>query len=839
MKLFFKYLTLLLIIVQAIQGQTQEKKQVFEHLTVENGLSESVVTSIYKDNRGFMWFGTQNGLNKYDGYNFIKYFSNDTVKGSISGNYIRCIFEDKNGNLWIGTDKNGLNKYNRSLDSFEIFLKKEKDSVFSDNSVLSIMETSKGRLFIGTDQGICEFDYNLNACIRPEWGSHTLTFTELSVHCVLQQGDTLWLGTNKGLLYYLNNSDEFQQFVYDPDNESTSSNNIVHSLLLDSNGDLIVGTNEGLNLYQPEEKKFRRFYYQPGTPGNLRKSEIQNIVEDRNSNLWIGSFGGGLLKVKRSTRESTIFINDPANPSSLNNDYIYSLFYDNSGILWIGTYGGGINKIDFVKIHFNSLSGKPGQEKSLLSNEVSGLYANDSMVWIGTDNGISIYNKSDEQFSDIKHNPSEPRSISSNIVYSIIEDSEKNLWIGTSGGGLNKLSLQNRIKKNYTFDRISHSPNDPGTILSNTIYCLYEDLTGNIWVGTPDGLNLIDKNGRLLAGFTDSPDKPGSLISSEIYSITQDYKGIIWIGTYNGLNRFNKDDSTFTFIRIPELSEKGINTETIYCLHPDISGELWIGTDNAGLFRFNPDNKNLVRYTQSDGLPDNVIYSITSDIGDNLWISTNNGLARIMINEGTEDITVVRYNSENGLDVDAFNIGASAQSGDGNLYFGSYKGVTWFHPADVSGNSTVPPVYITGIDLFFNPVAISRDGSTPISSHISETKRIELTHRQNVLNFHFSALNYIEPDKNNFAFMFEGLDNDWNYVKGQREAQYLYIPPGEYVFRVKASNNDGLWNETGASLEVYIAIPFTGTVWFYLIRAIGLVIMVLILIREIMMVSVA
>lgn len=799
-----------------IQVQAQFDKEVFEELSTEAGLSSTVVTSILKDSQGFMWFGTQNGLNKFDGYTFTTYTYSDTSTNSISGNYILTIFEDKDENIWIGTQKNGLNKYNRAKNNFENFKNDTTNPTsISSNNVRIATQMPDGTLYFGTEKCVNIYDpINKSFQTLPLLNKNQ-NLSSLAINALFSDDDgSIWIGTNNGLFWYFPETKNLQEFHHDSQKTNTLSSDYINDIIKLSTGELCIATNMGLNIYNSQTEDFNQFYYNQNNVYNEAKSELQALVEDNRGNLWLGSFGGGLVKLDISSKRIAFFVNGPENNTSLSNDYIYSLYFDDAGILWIGTYGGGINKIDLVKIRFENIQHNP-ERNSLGSNDVYSILPMNNEIWFGTDNGISILDKSSDLFSTLNL-ASESANFDGKSVYSMLEDSQRNIWIGTAGDGLSKINKEDRENEIVSLKTFTSQSPAFEKINDDEVLCLFEDHNEHIWVGTTNGISVV-KNDRIVASFYHEHSDSLSLADNEIYCITQDKQKDIWIGTFAGLNKFNSSDSTFhTLSHDPKI--KNSLSYTIYSLYCDNDGYLWAGTDNGGLLKINPQNNQLVlQFTKDDQLPDNVIYGILEDKESNLWLSSNKGITKAIKQGNSDNLTFINYNTSNWLWINSYNIGAFAKGSDEMLYFGSFEGVTYFDPDQVKGNNYLPPVYITDFQLFFKPVEISADKSTPLSRNISETKTIKLKHDQNVIKFGFTALNYIQAEKNMFAFRMKGLEENWNYTTGSREAQYLYLPPGEYRFQVKASNNNGVWNEEGASVDIIIKPRFTQTLWFYII----------------------
>jgi signal transduction histidine kinase/ligand-binding sensor domain-containing protein len=795
-------------------------QDVFEILSTEQGLSSSVVTCILKDQKGFMWFGTQNGLNRYDGYNFTQYYS-DTLSHSISGNYIRAIYEDSFGNLWIGTERHGLNRYDRKMDRFYRIRMEEYPS--QNVTISAIIQLDENRLLIGMNEGLATFnikDEKIELFPVMSGDKKIENFT-VEVFFIDDSGLT-WIGTDKGLFRLEPGKQEAAVFRVEPENLLSISNNNINEIYRTKNGKLLIGTNEGLNVFNDKTGHFKQLNLKTGNLENAELNEIHALAEDKRGNLWIGTFGGGLLKGKIDDDHFLVFKNIPNDPESLSNDYIYSMFFDPTGVLWVGTYGGGINKLEMLNISFSGLWRNEKSLNTLAGNEVFSILPVGRELWIGTDNGLSIYDQDKKTYTNIREVQADPKSLSDNTIYCLLQDQKRNIWLGTAAGGLNKLEADKRDKNQYSFIRFNTEQDQTRKLMRDEILCLFEDGSGKIWVGTRNGLNLINED-SVIQDF----DSKSFFNNGEIYVITTDPSGKIWIGTTEGLYKFDISSNTFIHFNDQQLHDNSGNRITIYSIYADAKGTLWIGTDNAGLIRMDANNGEvLANYNKANGLPDNVIYGTLEDQENNLWLSSNNGIIKAIRHEGSNRLSFVSFNSKNHLPTEAFNIGAYASDENGNLYFGSFEGVTYFHPDNVAGNKNKPPVVITRFQLFFKDVPISENGTSPLSQHISETPKLELKHNQSVLKFEFAALNYLEPDKNRYAFKMEKLDNDWNFSDDQRQAQYLYIPPGEYTFRVKASNNDGLWNEEGTAIDIVIKPPFTQTIWFFLIVFVVLVLVI-------------
>ena len=810
-----KYLLLNIILISFLYAGYGQGTPAFERIGRGDGLSETVVTCMLKDHRGFMWFGTQHGLNKYDGYEFTVYYHNDSIAGSLPGDYIRCLAEDGNGDLWIGTDRAGLCRYDRRADRFErIPFDTASPVPLKGVSVLDINALDDGSLMIGADFGVFLYEPGSGMVSIAEWAQRFGMLGE-TVETILATDRFILAGTHKGLVKYDRTSGALQRYTHTPHDEKTISNNTVHCLMHDSRRRILAGTNAGLDLFDPVTGRFSRFPGSKSGSEGMAQSEIHAMEEDSHGNLWIGTFGSGLFRIDAGSGAAARFTPQGERSPAPGDDYIYSLMYDPAGMLWIGTYGDGIGKLEFTNMDFNRLEHEPGNPKSLPGSEVYAIHGRGRQLWFGTDRGLCRYDAAAGDFMHFRHDPENRGTLSSDEVYSVLQDSWGNVWAGTGRKGLNRLAAGSL----NTFERILHVPGTGKGISSNEILCITEGSDSCIWIGTSRGVDILDSSGKVLLSWCKS--KPFGM--NEVFDILHAADGTIWAASGRGLARFDRSDSSLVIVEFTGMEEE---SPSVYSIAEDPGGNIWLGTENAGLVRLASDGSFIRSYTVRDVLPDNVIYALVFDAEGNLWISTNNGLAKIMRQEEMEKLTVVRYSKEQGQEVDAFNIGAGFRNGDGSLWFGSYRGVTWFRPEDVRGNTLIPPVCLTGFQLFFKPVPISPEGETPLTAHISEVESIVLDHHQNVLKFTFAALNYIQSNRNRYAFRMEGLEDDWNYSRN-RGAQYLYVPPGNYTFRVMAANNHGLWNTEGVSLAITVKPPFTSTVWFYLLLGAGLVILVI------------
>ncbi len=804
----------------------------FEHIMSDKGLSQNTIHYILQDKQGFMWFATEDGLDKYDGYNFEIFKNIPNDKNSISDNFIWTLYQDKRGNLWIGTNSGGLCKFDRMLDQFDNYRNIPSDSSsLSSNNVRAIFEDDKGNLWIGTEGGgLNELDERNNVFkhFRHEPGNpHSLSNnTVLSIY-EDKQG-TLWIGTDGGLDRFNKSEGNFQRFHYVPNDIHTISNNVVLSLYEDRSGGFWVGTLFGLNYFDRKSGKFYRYFSNLDISSSLDNGRINSILEDETGTLWVAT-GGGLYQFDRKKKKFISFTHNPSHSSSLSNNNILSLYEDYSGIIWIGTAEGGIIKFDRERMKFKHYMYDPTNPNSLSYNTVRSLYQDkDGIIWIGTlGGGLNRLDRRTNQYTHYLYSSLNPYSLDNNSVISIYRDRAGTLWVGTWGGGLNK--AVGTYGKNIKFEHYLTNPSETNSISNNIVQAIYEDRQGRFWIGTGIGLDIMDrKTGRFYSYTNDNKD-PNSISDNQIQScIKEDMNGNLWIGTWNGLNKLDLSTvplkppfGRLNFNRYHHIAGKqsSLSDNRVISIYEDKSGTLWFGTYGGGLNKLDVSQQKLnngrarfIHYSIKDGLASNIIYGILGDDEGNLWLSTDNGLSKF--NPKTE--TFSNYFESDGLQGNQFFWGASFKGINGELFFGGTNGLNAFYPSQLKENRHIPPIVITDLQIFNRPVEIGAKGS-PLVKSIFETKEIKLSYSQNVFSLEFAALDFTAPNKNQYEYMMEGFDKNWVKSGNRRFVTYTNLDPGTYTFRVKGSNNDGIWNNKGASLKIIILPPFWRTWWFIII----------------------
>ena len=796
----------------------QAPEIIFKHLTTKMGLSQSTVTCILQDSNGFMWFGTYNGLNKYDGYKFTIYRHDPANSTGISSNRISALLEDEDGTLWVGTSDGGLNRYNQEFDTFTHFKFNPADpQTISNNSLTSVIEGKNGSLWIGTSWGLNRFDKDKNVFTRYFHNPQDSTsLINDSVKEVMEDDEGgLWVGTKGGGLDYFDQTRQvFIHHQHDKSNHNSLSNNDIRSLFTDSKGNIWAGTHHGLNLINKSSRTIKRYVHDPAKPNSINHNVVLSLTEDAKGRLWIGTENGGINILDQ---DKNLFYHYPLNknnPAGLNSGSIHALYTDPNNSIWAGTFDGGVNWVDNNRKKFKHFKRNYNDPTSLNSDFIYDL-AEDKKgnVWVSTGEGLSLFNQEQENFRHFTPEAGNPNSLSSKFLTSLMADREDNLWIGTWGGGLTRLN-----KDRNHFIHFRHEQDNPESINSDYIRSLAEDQDGNIWIGTfGKGLNYYSLSEQKFSSFRYNKTDSSSLTSDYVSCVLVDSRGNVWVGTEgDGLNLYDKKNNNFIHFKAKESSPGSLSYNFIHSVFEDSKGRIWVATA-FGLNLFNAAENTFKVYNENDGLPDNTIKSLQEDDQGNLWISTHKGISKFSPETGL----VRNFTPEDGLQGYEFS-DASLKTRNGHLYFSSTNGFNSFHPDEIRDNMVAPPVFITGFKIF-NKEAIAGGENSPLEKVITHTKKIVLSYDQSVLSFDFAAINYTSPEENQYAYMLEGFDNGWTQASHTRTATYTNLDPGKYIFRVKASNNDGIWNKEGTALSVIITPPYWMTWWFRTLLALGII----------------
>jgi len=805
---------LLISLISMLLPQTSHAIK-FEHLTVEDGLPSNFTTYAVQDDQGFMWFATKNGLVKYDGIEFVVYQHDPDNLNSLSNNYIWSLLKDHHGILWISTIGGGVNKFDPMTETFTRYQHDENNAnSLANDIVLSMFEDRAGILWIATGEGLSRLDPKNETFINYQHHPNNLnSLSHNHLFSIEQDGDgMLWIATFGGGLNKFNPETEtFTHYQHDENNHNSLINDSIYQVYLDSQEILWIATVGGLDRYDLNSHIFTHYQYDKNNPNTLNHDSVVSILEDRRGILWIGTTGNGLNRFDQHTNRFDHYQYEPGDPSNLSDNIVFDIYEDINGALWIMTQNGGINKYDPGNDRFVHYYSHPLKKNGLNNNKVSAIYEdNNGLLWIGTKGGgLNKFDRQTGTFIHYQHDAHQ-NSLSNNLVTAIHPDTTGALWIATEGGGLNQF-----VPETETF---VHYPND-----FEAIWDIDIDLAGDVWIAyIGNGVSKLNPKSKTMVHYQVEQNNPNALMTNWISVVKADSVGLIWIGTDEmGVSRLDPVNEIFTHYLPDDKDSQSLSNGVVNTIFEDSKGTIWIGT-YGGLNKFNHLSQNFTIYSIKQGLAGNSVAGILEDNQGFLWISTNNGLSQF--DPQTE--TFRNYDKRDGLQSNFFLPHAAYKSVTGELFFGGSHGFNAFYPDKLVDNPYKPPVVLTDFKVFNQSVAIGQ--KSPLQKHISFAKQVTLSSQQSVFHFKFAALNYSASEKNQYAYMMAGFDQDWTYVDShQRFATYTNLDAGEYTFRVKASNNDGLWNETGTAIKVIIMPPWWQTWWAYSLYVLAILVSLL------------
>ncbi len=838
----------------------------FDRLTPEDGLSQFSANAIIQDSQGYLWIGTQDGLNRYDGYDFVVYKTDPEDPDSLWDNFVNGLWADRDGSLWVTTATAGaINRYDPFTETLARFrLDAADDPEAPEPAIINnraLWKDEEGRLWIGTFGGGLFILDPATGAARHKFARAGIDggLTDDRISIVLEDsGGTVWIGTFGGGLFrrlppVAGEDERFERLANDPDDPASLANDTVTDLYEDSSGELWVGTGGGgLSRFDRASGSFES--YRVGDSGSRRiagdfiPANQRPILEDREGHLWVVT-NGGLSRLDSSRRHVADYRADPSDPVT---GPVSVLFEDRNGRLWVGTLGGGLYLYDREHDEFTHFTLDPADPQSLSSNIVGTIFEDRSgIVWFGTGNGgAASFSRHKHRFEQLRLSPSDPDGLTDSKVFSILEDHEGTLWVGTLDGGLHKFNE----RREKIVERYSLLPGSPRDIGSTAVRAVYQDRRGNLWAGTQGtGVFLIDRRaGVVERSYAFDPDDSMSLSNNFISAFFEDSLGQLWVGTNVGLNRFDRESGTFErFVNDPQdptslpnnfarflyeapngnlwvgtaggfaLFDRESETFTAYSRRPDDpaslandnvmdlledgKGGIWVATYGGGLDHCSIESDRCTHFTRADGLPTDSIYSLLPDEEGYLWVSSNQGLCRF----NPRRRSCRTYDASDGLGGNEFNGRSFFVAEDGEMLFGGMHGVTSFYPGRAKDSGFRPSIVITAFRRF--------DAVERFDRAVQELDRIELSHKDDFFSFEFAALDYTNPDKTRYAYKLEGFDEDWVYSGTRRYASYTNLDGGTYAFRVKGTNVDGLWNEMEDSVEVVVVPPPWKTWWAYVL----------------------
>jgi ligand-binding sensor domain-containing protein/signal transduction histidine kinase len=816
MQLRHRFLSFCFVTLSVI-SYSQKPNIKFGHLDINQGLSQNNVMCIMQDMRGFMWFGTRDGLNKYDGYKFTIYRNDPRDNHSISSNFITALAEDSKGNIWVSTRGGGLNRYNREKDQFDHFKHDgSKGNSLSSNLLDGMYKDHNDNLWLCTeDAGIDFYDQEKKTFRNfrhSEKNSNTVSSN--SVRCIFEDSDrNIWIGTYDGIVDVYNPTN--QTFSHYDGKSTGTAIKGVKAIIEDSKKRIWIGTvGQGLYRFDKPNNSFKLYASNYRDDENISGNVIAAIIEDDEKKLWVGTENNGLDIFDPETETFYHHVHDQIDEKSISQNSIYSIYKDNLGTMWVGTFAGGINIYGNQYFsHFNHTSYK----NSLSHNNVLCLAeSSNGKLWIGTDGGgANLFDPVTKNFTHFLHQEGNKNSICGNYVLSVCEDSKGNVWFGTWANGI---SVYN--PKSKSFKHFKNNPDDPSSLSNDNAWVIFEDHDRNVWIGTyGGGLNrFIEKNNS----FKSFGDATTSLLTRQIYALEEDEKGNLWIGTDGaGVQIFNKNSGHFETLK-HQSNSNSLSDDRINYIYKDENHNFWICTMSGLSFYDTKTNKFKV-YSINDGLPNNVIFGALKNENGDVWISTNRGLSRLDVK--TNKFT--NFTPADGLQSYEFKGHAVCKSKWGAFYFGGINGFNEFYPLHVRETASEAPLVFTDFQIFNKNIAIAKDDKdpSPLKKAISETSEITLPDRNSVISFEFASLNFTGGEKKQYSYKLEGFDKDWNYIGTRHTATYTNLDPGTYFFKVRSLNNLREWSSNEATIKLIITPPFWKTWWFRILAILGVVLL--------------
>lgn len=773
----------------------------FHHISIDDGLSDGSVYAIMQDSQGFIWIGTQDGLNRFDGDKFKVFKHTPFDSTSLVDGSVRALLEDSRGQIWVGT-RNGLSCFEPVRAVFQNFVHQPADSFsLGGDHVESIFEDSRGRLWIGTnqsglnllDRATGHFKHFVSDANNKQSISHN------RVRDIAEGANgRLWIATlGGGLNLFDPETGIFEQVPID-ELKTMRAHKFIMSLHVDQKRPTIVwlGTyGGGLLRFDSSRRQFEHFRQQSGEKNSVSDDRIFDITTDATGRIWLATFDGGLNVLDYQAKKFECFKSDPQKPRSLGANFVRCIFLDRAENLWIGTNLAGLNKIDTKPIKFTVLRNDPDEPASLANNYVNAIAIDgEGALWVGTNKGLDVLRPNSSGFMHLWSD------VSNAFVSSLVVDESEGVWFGTFGKGLYHHMAGSKPKP-YVLKSSS--------VLDNRITALYLSRNRVLWVGTINGLCALNLQNKNEVVYQHDPGNPNSLSQNRINCLLEDKFGNMWIGTLDGgLNRLEPGSGDSQRFQKDYDVRSSLSHDAVNCLFEDAEGDLWIGTNNgldrmsrtAGGVRFE-------HFFEADGLSGSNVRGILSDALGNLWVSTGKGISKF-IPKMPADRRFKNYGRWHGLEGQSFMPEACGQSRDGLMYFGSIGGVVRFNPLQLPDNPYSPPLAITSFKLLNQEVELD--------TAISRVKCVKLAHNENTFSIEFAALDFTESKKNRYAHKMEGLDEEWINAGARRYVSYAGVEPGEYRFLVKGANNDGIWNEIPATLNIIIAPPYWQTWWFRL-----------------------
>lgn len=786
----------------------------FDRFDMDQGLSHSYIRCILQDHQGYIWIGTYNGLNKFDGYNFETFYYQLNDSTSIPSNTIRSMHLDKNNNLWIGTTR-GLCRYNPNLNNFVNYSLNYGFNLHPYD-ILAIESDNNNNIWIGTySYGAIKIDFEKqNHQYFPNNNK-----TPIDVRAIFTDNkQNIWIGTSGNGIFIINNkTNTIKHIEHNSSNKYSLPGNRIQDIKQTTNNYIWVACYQNgvasIHVDSIETQKFTIFKHQTGNKNSLSDNSARVLCPDKNEGIWIGCTNTGLHYFNNKTKKFTNYRHNQYNTSTISSDNIFAIHHDNDSNIWIGTYSDGLNFLTKSKQIFEHYKKYPGIVDCPSQDAIWDFAEdNNGNIWIAIDGGgLNKFNPVNKKFD---YYNSSNTNITANNFLSVYIDNENTKWVGTWNNGLNKF--------NPATNHFTEYSQKNGKLASNSVFEITADNNNNLWLATSNGIVCFNKTNNTYKVFnTQNTDLPTSHIEFIKYGINNE----LLIGSIFGFIILNPKTNQFIIYDHNPADTNSLSDNFIQSVYEPDSNTIWVATSN-GLNKINRKTNTINRYFISNGFINNNFTGIEPDNNGNLWISTNGGMSCFNPKTGS----IQNFTKEYGLQSNIFIKKSHLKTKNGILYFGGYKGFNTFDPKNITQNSIIPNVIITGFEIFNKPVPINGPCKI-LTKHISQTNHIKLSYKHSVFSFNFAAINYIIPEHNKYAYKLEGFDTDWTYSGTNRKAVYTNINPGKYTFKVKASNNNGIWNTNPATIDITITPPFYKTKLFIILFILSIIILILIFVQ--------
>ncbi|HWV73283.1 MAG TPA: two-component regulator propeller domain-containing protein [Pseudosphingobacterium sp.] len=807
LKIFFK--TLLFCLLSAVCLTIAKADGLalnFRKYSSKDGLSSNTIFSLLKDSYGFLWVATEDGLNRFDGTNFKVYRHDKNNPYSLRANHVTALHESPDGSLWIGTNGGSLSTYDRTKDAIVNYLPSGRLGGMSA-AITSVCTDEEGNIWVASYEGLYVIHRISKKVIYYDSGTkqHDKLKTPVSLCLFKDSKGRMWVGTDNGLYLYDLKRNSVKQYMHDDQKEYSIAHNMIYAITEDEKNNIWIGTREGVSMLMPDGQRFKNFRHTATDQHSISSNTVYALAIDGKQRLWIGT-DEGLDILDLNTQSVQNCRPEKRNLHSLSSRSIRSILIDKEGIYWVGTYQGGLNKYDTNMSCFNLREFNPFDMHGLHAPIVTSFAEGKKGVFVGTDGGgLHLYDRGSGLLNHIELKGKRKDRTHDLSILTMEMGRDKKLWIGTYMDGL---FCYDPAQGSYRHFEEGRGRSD---LNHSDIFCLKEDRHGDIWIGTNGGgVNVLRLNGGQIDKFMHdlkNKDDVGRPSSNVIRAIEEDHAGKMWIGTFGaGLSVYDPLSGRFTFYN---KKNSGLPSDYVLSVLEDRRGNIWVGTSGNGIGLLKNGAKRFISLSENDGLANGFIVKIVEDTSGKLWFSSNQGLSSYDMNTRK----FKNFSHQVGLQSSAFVLGAGLRLADGELFFGGQNGFNHFYPGRLKTNRNIPEVVLTDLKIDNQSVLPSKNG--PIRRSILSANEILLKYKQN-FSIAFEALNFTIPEQNQYEYRLEGFDKGWIRAGKEHSAYYTNLDPGEYTFRVRASNNDGVWNKQGKSIKVTVAPPFWRTIYAYI-----------------------